>query len=245
MEIDCATHAWSSLLPDASTLCDQETEAFLRSVESQYLFAKSDAPAFAALDEALAKLEQVPLSVWERLRERLLAWLESLASDNETPLIDWIKGLSVPEHFFQGLFYSVLVSLFAVVIVVLWREYRALKQRRRQYNAREWDTRSPARSQQLLLADLEAMPAQDVPGHAMMLVLERLRLRKLVPDRRNLTHRQVLRAVERKGAISELGELAAAAERASYAGWRADSAVAKRIRDTLPGLLRELDSRAV
>ncbi|MEO1078739.1 MAG: hypothetical protein AAFY29_04220 [Pseudomonadota bacterium] len=245
MEVDCATHAWASLLPDASTLCDQETEAFLRSLESQYLFTKSDSPAFASLDEALAKLEQVPQSVWDRLRERLLAWLNSLTSDNETPLSDWIAGLSVPEHFVQGLFYSVLGSLFVLAIIVLWREYLALRHRRRRYNARVWDARSPARSRQLLLSDLEAMPAQDVPGHAMTLVLERLRLLKLVPDRRNLTHRQVLRAVELKGALSQLEELAAAAERASYAGWRADSAVAKRICDYLPGLMRELDSRAV
>jgi hypothetical protein len=188
--------------------------------------------ATASLDEALRELElrtaPETLSIWDEIQQWFDEHFGKQDDEARNRLERWLAGLSVPERVIRYVVIALGLLIVAATAVIVWNELRVAGVLAggvlRKYSPLERESPAPHAGPRDLEDVLEA-PLARRPALLLALVLDRLRAHSQAPLRESLTHRELLGATQ--GLSGEQSDafrvVVAAAERATFGGWRPDA----------------------
>ena len=224
---------WGGALAGVSP-ADLQTSAFvdLTTLVAGYERQPGDAarpalPSASALDDVLAelKVEKPPaLTIWQRIQQWYDEHFGANGGDTRGWLNKWLQRFA-PSEKFVGYFVIMLgIVLVAVTIVIVHNELRIVGVfgggMVRKYSPLGRSS-APEPEQPRDFEDVARAPLARRPVLLLALVLERLRLRGMLPSRDSLTHRELLGAARLSGPQSAaFGAVLDAAERVTFADWR-------------------------
>ena len=228
-----AENPWGQALAGVSP-DDLETSAFVDLTKLVAAYARrpggaerSQLPDAAALDDVLAELKlekPAAQTIWQRIQQ----WYEEHFGANGDEARGWLeKWLQrfAPSERWVSYFVIVLgIVLVAATIAIVHNELRVAGVFRggvlRKYSPLGRSSESgPERPRDF--DDVAHAPLARRPVLLLMLVLERLRARGVLPSRDSLTHRELLRAARLSAPQSAaFGVVLDAAERVTFADWR-------------------------
>ena len=107
---------------------DPDSLAALARLEHRYLAAApSAAPSLSTLPAVLRSLQApaMPLSWWQRWRDRVRRWLQGSGDPDAAWLGDWLSRLSIPRLLQQLLFYATTAAVLALAGWTVLQELRA------------------------------------------------------------------------------------------------------------------------
>lgn len=225
LAVSLEEHPWRSLLersPGNWTVGDAQGLLGVQEAYEELNAVTSLRPE--NVDAILADLplfEEDKLTLWDRL----MSWLSEKLGDEEGGLPDWWPDVNVASWVFDWILYVciALVVLLAVGVVVN-EVIQHRKGRRRAADPAAWQTFDYGAETGLTFADVQRAPLWEQPGMLLELLVRALqkqdRQRHPFLFRPGMTPRKIVAVTRNLPQTEVIGELAAAAERATYGGWK-------------------------
>ena len=240
----CTEHPLAPLLPRQAEPCGAEAERELAAMEAFYRSRNpSEGPDLNRLTEALESLRlksPEPPTLWERL----VAWFRDYFGSSDPGLPTWMQDFSLNPSLLEWTLYVCSGALVLAAITVVANEIRQLRGARRAAETPGWSAEERSAPQPPQLANLANTPLNELPGILFQILLAKLQTLELLPQRRSLTHREIVQTARDSAEADAITAVARAAERATYGGWQPSPEDARDLTNTTVRALDKLGSPA-
>ncbi len=241
-------HPWRGLLERSPSNWTVRDAQGLIDVHEEYAGAAAVSPLRPEdVEDVLAGLplfEEDELSLWDRL----LSWLGEKFGGEGGGLPDWWPEVNVASWIFDWVLYVCIALVVVLAVGVVINEViQHRKGRRRALDPAAWQAHDYAAETSLSLADVQRAPLWQQPGLLLEVLVRALQHQK--QDRQRLpfvfrpgmTPRRIVAATRGLPQSEVIGELAAAAERATYGGWKPEPAEVETLRQHGEAAVNDLE----